>query len=275
MTWPQQRETWENSQAVCLLQASLFTEAEFINQTLALASNSTLTSVSVQCGFISGLKLIFSLRHSIICNVGSTWARLKCVCVSCSWITAVPAAEQSAMVVIVLCGGLVVCGKGRRKRTSHSAAVSWERLSSLVVAVSLSITATASCFAALFGAKANSFCHPHFVSVPLFCSHFLRASNHLFCFHPSCVLLTLWAFSFSLRLHFTLPLTISCVGEPLWAPRHTDDSPCWHPRWHRASGAIVAGCMGAAPLNRTRAPVSPLTDRLLCLGRPTELIPRP
>lgn len=39
--------------------------------------------------------------------------------------------------------GLVVCGKGRRRRTSHLAAVSWERLSSLVFAVSLSITATA------------------------------------------------------------------------------------------------------------------------------------
>lgn len=119
-----------------------------------------------------------------------------------SWITALNAAEQSAMVVIVLCGGWWSVEKGRRRRTSHLAAVSWERLSSLVFAVSLSITDTASCFSSLFGAgqgvpfQSSSFCA--FCSSLLF-SFPLCACDRLLSFNPSCLLMTLWALPLSPR----------------------------------------------------------------------------
>lgn len=79
------------------------------------------------------------------------------------------------MVEIVLCGGCWSVEKGRRRRTSHLAAVSWDRLSSLVFAVSLSITATASCFSSPFGAGLSvPFRRPPLaLSVPLLDSHFL------------------------------------------------------------------------------------------------------
>lgn len=63
---------------VYLLRARLFTEAEFIHHNPALPSHSALTAaLSLQRAFISGLKLIFSLFHSISCIVGSTWALFK------------------------------------------------------------------------------------------------------------------------------------------------------------------------------------------------------
>lgn len=59
--------------------------------------------------------------------------------------------------------GLLACGTWRRRRrTSHLAAVSWESLNSLVSAVSLSVTATASLFSSSVYRH-----HPFALSVPL------------------------------------------------------------------------------------------------------------
>lgn len=134
--------------------------------------------------------------------------------------------------------GKLVCGTGRR--TSHLAAISWERLSSLVFAVSLSITATASCFSSLFGAgqgvpfpssSFHTFCSSLLLSFPLF----LRL--HITHFHPSRLLLTLWALLPSRRLFLFYTLAFPPFILPtLLTTRHPADSLSWQPRWRRARG---------------------------------------
>lgn len=141
-----------------------------------------------------------------------------------------------------VCGGLLVCGTWRRKRTSHLATVSWESLSGLVFAVSLSVTATASCFSSLFGARQGLPLSSllHFLFLP---STFISSCP----FFPSILPTTDTLSSFALWILTLAPSPFSLLPIPLTSRGCPADFGSWEPRWHRASG-VVASCPGQSCL---------------------------